>query len=61
MRHLDSWVMGVLAAVFGLIGLFGASRAADPVFYFSGLALFAFGFLFVMGLIHAATEGPERH
>jgi hypothetical protein len=41
-----------MMALLSLCGLFLASAAEDHVFYATGLALFAFGVLFIFGLIH---------
>ncbi len=47
--------MGLVA----LLGLFMASRAHDEMFSYFGLALFAFGVLFILGMIVRAT-GPAH-
>jgi hypothetical protein len=42
------WLWGGLAGLFGMIGLFVASRGAEnPVAYYGGLAFFAFCVLFI--------------
>ena len=46
-----TWVLGGIAGVVSLFGLFIASRAEDAVFYGTGLALFVLGVLFVFYLI----------
>ena len=47
--------MGLVA----LLGLFMASRAHDEMFSYFGLAVFAFGVLFILGMIVRAT-GPAH-
>ena len=51
-ESIESWLLGGMMALLSLCGLFLASAAADHVFYATGLALFAFGVLFIFGLIH---------
>jgi hypothetical protein len=56
-RKIDRETMGawILAVVMGLVSLAGlaiASRAEDDVFYGTGLGLFAFGVIFIYGLIY---------
>jgi len=45
------FVVGALMAVFGLIGLFLAARAADDEMYVFGLGLVVFAGVFILGLI----------
>jgi len=54
--NLDSWIMGVLSVLFGLGGLFLASRATDGMFQFLGLVLFVWSYLFVMRLINGGAR-----
>jgi hypothetical protein len=51
MEHFDRFIIGGVAVVIGLLGLFLASRAVDGVFYAVGLLLFAFSIFFVFRLI----------
>lgn len=46
-----NWIVGGLMAILGLLGLFLASRAVDPVIYWTGLGVFAFAVLFCYYLI----------
>ena len=46
-----AWVLGVAMGALVLLGLTVASHAADPVMYYVGLGLCAFGVLFNYGLI----------
>lgn len=47
----SAWVLGILMGLLALLGLIMASAAVDPIFYGTGLALTAFGILFVFSLI----------
>lgn len=48
----SAWILGVIMGLLALLGLIMASGAVDPVFYRTGLALTAFGVLFVFALIN---------
>lgn len=50
-----TWILGVIMGLLALLGLIMASGATDPVFYGTGLALTAFGILFVFALIKQST------
>jgi hypothetical protein len=47
------WVLGALMALLSLVGLIMANGATDGAFYAVGLLFFAFGVLFIFGLIRA--------
>ncbi|HEX5795395.1 MAG TPA: hypothetical protein VFY19_06125 [Geminicoccaceae bacterium] len=51
-ESIGPWVLGAVMALLSLFGLFLASAAQDGVLYGTGLAFFAFGALFIFGLIH---------
>jgi hypothetical protein len=51
MEHVSDLVVGLMMAVFGLIGLFLVAGAADAEMYIFGLALCVFAVLFDFGLI----------
>ena len=56
------WVFGAVMGVIGLVGLFMASRAADQVFYWTGLVFFLFGVVAIFALIgRAYGPPPARH
>jgi len=57
---MSHWIMGILAVLFGLIGLFMASAAHDFGIYFFGLALAAFGVLFCWWMIKISYDEAER-
>jgi hypothetical protein len=50
-----AWSLGIVMGLLALIGLYLASRAVDPIFYGTGLALAAFGVLFIFALIRQNT------
>lgn len=58
MRNAGNWVLGFCATVLALCGLFVTSHAGAGVGYYGGMAMFAFGVLFVMLLIK--TSGSHR-
>ncbi|MDX1541688.1 MAG: hypothetical protein R3349_09825 [Geminicoccaceae bacterium] len=49
---MHGWTLAILMALLSLVGLIMASGAEDEVFYGTGLALFAFGVLFVFVVIN---------
>ena len=51
----SSWILGVVMGLLALLGVVMASQAVDPIFYGTGLALSAFGILFVFVLIKQNT------
>ena len=55
MEHGGNWFLGVCAAILAVGGLFVTARAGQGVGYYGGLAMFAFGVLFVMYLIKVST------
>ncbi len=59
---MSQWIVGIVAGLFGLLGLFLASHAVDDGMSVFGFALFAFGVLMVFWLIKKAfdTAGAER-
>lgn len=50
-----AWVLGVIMSLLAVLGLVMASGAVDPIFHATGLALSAFGILFVFILIKQNT------
>jgi hypothetical protein len=51
MEHMSDLIVGLMMAVFGLIGLFLVAGANDAEMYVFGLALCGFAVLFDFGLI----------
>lgn len=60
MPHLDRWVVAVMVMAIGLFGLYLASRADDPIMYYTGLILFAAAVLFDFFLINQAYKKSKR-
>lgn len=57
---MSHWIMGILAALFGLVGLFMAGGARDSGILGFGLALALFGILFCWWMIKTAWDEAER-
>ena len=57
---MSHWIMGILSALFGLIGLFLASRAHDLGIYVFGLALAISAVLFCWWMIKTAYDEAEH-
>jgi len=49
----SDFVIGIMVAIFGLIGLILAAGAVDDGIYVFGLSLFGFACLFNLGLVRA--------
>lgn len=56
---MSHWIMGIMAALFGLLGLFMAAAARDTGIYIFGLGLFAAGVLFAWWMIKTAYDEAE--
>jgi cytochrome c oxidase subunit 2 len=54
-----NWVLGGLAGILGLAGLFVAARSSGPVGYYGGLILCAIGVLLVFHRMKLAFDGTE--
>ncbi len=57
---MSHWIMGILAVLFGLVGLFMASAARDVGILAFGFALALFGVLFCWWMIKTAFDEAER-
>ena len=57
---MSHWIMGILAALLGLVGLFMAGAARDFGILAFGLALALFGVLFCWWMIKTAYDEAER-
>lgn len=55
------WIFGAVMGLLSFLGLFIASRAHDAPLYWAGLAFFAFGVLFIFGLIARHTGKPHKN
>jgi hypothetical protein len=60
-KQMSHWIMGSLAALFGLVGLFMAGAARDFGILSFGLALALFGVLFCWWMIKTAYDEVEEH
>ena len=60
MRRVSSWLVGIMVAAIGLLGLVLASRAEDGALALFGGALFVFAVLFEFGLIRRVYDAIER-
>ena len=60
MENFSNWILGFFSAVFGVAGLFVAARAGEGLGYYGGLAMFAFGVLFVFILIRTSLDHEEQ-
>jgi len=56
---MSHWIMGVLATLFAMVGLFLASGARDAGILIFGLGLFVSGMLFAWWMIKAAYDESE--
>ncbi len=57
---MSHWIMGVMAALFGLLGLFMAAAAHDLGILIFGLGLFAGGVLFAWWMIKTSYDEAEE-
>ncbi|MDI1287948.1 MAG: hypothetical protein PSV46_26455 [Reyranella sp.] len=57
---MSHWIMGILAILFGLVGLFMAGAARDFGILAFGLALSLFGVLFCWWMIKTAYDEAEQ-
>jgi hypothetical protein len=56
---MSYWIAGAVSGLFGLLGLFLASRAVDDGMYVFGFALFGFGILMVFSMMKQAFDAGE--
>jgi hypothetical protein len=56
---MSYWIAGAVSGLFGLLGLFLASRAVDDGMYVFGFALLAFGILMVFSMMKQAFDASE--
>jgi energy-converting hydrogenase Eha subunit E len=52
---IGAWTLGIIMGLLAVLGLIMASGAVDPIFHATGLALSAFGILFIFILIKHNT------
>jgi hypothetical protein len=56
---MSYWVVGAVSGLFGLLGLFLASRSVDDGMYVFGFALFGFGIVMVFSMMKQAFDACE--
>jgi hypothetical protein len=56
---MSHWIMGVMAGLFALVGLFMAAAARDAGILIFGLGLFGAGILFAWWMIKTAYDEAE--
>jgi hypothetical protein len=56
---MSYWIAGAVSGLFGLLGLFLASRAVDAGMYVFGFALLGFGILMVFSMMKRAFDASE--
>lgn len=57
---MSHWIMGIMAGIFGLIGLFLAAGAHDFGIAFFGIALMVWAVLFCWWMIKTAYDELEN-
>lgn len=57
---MSHWIMGTMAALFGLLGLFLAAAARDTGIFIFGFGLFVAGVLFAWWMIKIAYDEAEN-
>ncbi len=55
----SDWIVGLMMALFGLLGLVMAANAYDDAFYLFGLSLAAFALIFDFGLVKAHFDRTD--
>lgn len=58
---MSHWIMGIMAALFGFVGLFMAAGARDAGILGFGLALSLFAVLFCWWMIKIAYDEAEQN
>ena len=56
---MSHWIMGIMATLFGVLGLFMAAAARDTGIFIFGLGLFTAGVLFAWWMIKTAYDEAE--
>lgn len=60
-KDLGRWVVGALAAIVGLFALYLASKAEDPVMYYTGIFFFIGTVLFNFLQIKQVFDKQSAH
>jgi len=61
MPDVGRWVVGLMVAVIGVFALYLASRATDPVMYYTGIGFFVAGVLFNFYQIKQVYDEKSHH
>lgn len=61
MPDMSRWFVGLMMAVTGLFALYLASRAAEPVMYYTGIGFFVATVLFNFYQIGQAYDDISKH
>jgi hypothetical protein len=61
MHDIGRWVVGFMVAVIGLFALYLASRAGDPVMYYTGISFFIASVLFNFYQIKQTYDEQSHH
>jgi hypothetical protein len=57
--RLSDWIVGIMVALFGLVGLLLAANAYDDEMYLFGVCLAGFAFIFDVGLVKGYYDSKE--
>lgn len=61
MPQVGRWVVGFMVALIGVFALFLASRASDPVMYYTGIVFFIAAVLFNFLQIKQVYDEKSHH
>lgn len=61
MPEMGRWVVGFMVALIGLFALYLASRASDPIMYYTGIVFFIAAVLFNFLQIKQAYDEKSDH
>jgi uncharacterized membrane protein len=61
MPEIGRWVVGAMVTVIGVFALYLASRASDPIMYYTGIAFFIAAVLFNFLLVKQAYDENSHH
>jgi hypothetical protein len=61
MPDVGRWIVGFMVATVGLFALYLASRAEDPVMYYTGISFFVASVLFNFYQIKQAYDETTHH
>jgi hypothetical protein len=61
MHDVGRWVVGMMVAGIGLFALYLASRAGDPIMYYTGIGFFIASVLFNFYQIKQAYDEKSHH